>query len=280
MPSAQAWSSAPADYHHALTGFTVLSNLETRGITMVGKLVRPTITGRKVARLVHSPPVEYTPSKDENTDPYRFLPWEAPPVERAARERLLSVLLLTDWHPQLDHRANNRPQGKISAWQNQTNIKDCLRVHTNYRSNLVPWYGSAGPRNSYCPVLPFLQSPDQSIAHSPLTDCVVHVYTDRSAVNNDSPAECTSTTAWVSDTGTSDHQRITGLPLSNNTAEIVAIAMALQAWQLTNLHIHTDSKVALKLLEGGLLEQERNGWIDTPWVAFPPTDRPHPCTTY
>jgi len=50
--------------------------------------------------------------------------------------------------------------------------------------------------------------------------------------------------------------------------------MAIQAWQLTNLHIHTDSKVALKLLEGSLLEQEHDGWIDTPWVAFPPCSPP------
>jgi len=64
------------------------------------------------------------------------------------------------------------------------------------------------------------------------------------------------------------------MPSSNNVAKIIAIAMALQAWQLTNLHIHTDSKVALRLLEGGLLDLERNGWIDTPWVAFPPRSPP------
>jgi len=103
---------------------------------------------------------------------------------------------------------------------------------------------------------------------------MVHVYTDRSAMNNDSPAECTSAAAWVSDSGALERRRITGLPSSNNVAEIVAIAMALQAWQTTNLHIHTDSKIALGLLEGGLLELERNRWVETPWIAFPPRSLP------
>jgi len=97
-------------------------------------------------------------------------------------------------------------------------------------------------------------------------------------MNNDSPAECVSAAAWVSDTGTSEQRRISGLPSSNNTAEIVTVIMALQAWQLANLHIHTDSKVTLKLLEGGLLELECDSWIDTPWVAFPPAACPPPYT--
>ena len=103
---------------------------------------------------------------------------------------------------------------------------------------------------------------------------MTHVYTDGSAMNNDSPAECVSAAAWVSDSGALKKRRLTSLPTSNNTAEIIAISMALQAWQLTNLHIHTDSKTALRLLEGGLLELERDGWIDTPWVAFPPHSPP------
>jgi len=276
-PSTQACSSAPAEYHHATTGFAASwnSNLADWSITTVGQLVRPTLTGRRHGHLLKShSPVEYTPSEDENTDPFRILPWEAPPEEQGARERLLSVLLLTDWHPQLDHRAANRPQGKIAAWQNQTDIRDCLRTYTNYRSNLVPRYGPAGHRNSRLPALPFLLSPDQEIAHGPILNRMTHVYTDGSAINNDSPAECVSAAAWVSDSSTSERRQITGMPSSNNVAKTVAVAMALQAWQLTNLHIHTDSKVALRLLEGGLLDLERNSWIDTPWAAFPPRGPP------
>jgi len=281
-PSTQARSSALAKYHHATTGFAASwnSNLADRSITTVGQLVCLALTGRRHGRLLKShSPVEYTPSEDENTDPFRILPWEAPPKEQGARERLLSVLLLTDWHPQLDHRAVNRPQGKIAAWQNQTDIRDCLCTYTNYRSNLAPRYGPAGHRNSHLPALLFLLSPDREIAHGPILNCVTHVYTDGSAINNNSPAECVSAAVWVSDSGASEWRRITRMPSSNNVTEIVteivAVAMALQAWQLTNLHIHTDSKVALRLLEGGLLDLEHNGWIDTPWAAFPPP-RPAP----
>ena len=123
-------------------------------------------------------------------------------------------------------------------------------------------------------MLPFLLSPACDTAHGPILNQVTHVYTDGSAMNNDSPAECISAAAWVSDSGASEQRRITGMPSSNNVAEIIAISMALQAWQLTNLHIHTDSKIALGLLEGGLLELERNGWVDTPWIAFPPRRQP------
>jgi len=80
----------------------------------------------------------------------------SPPWEQATRERLLSILLLTDWHPQLDHKANNRPQGKIAAWQDQADVRDCICAYTNHRSNLAPRYGPIGPRNSHHPDLPFL----------------------------------------------------------------------------------------------------------------------------
>jgi len=69
MPSIRARSSAPADYHHALSNTTVRCNLEARGITTVGELVRPTIPRHKAAHLIHNEVAEYTPSKDENTDP-------------------------------------------------------------------------------------------------------------------------------------------------------------------------------------------------------------------
>jgi len=86
-PSTQARSSAPAEYHHATTGFVASRNsdLSLRSITTVGQLVRPTLTGRRYGRLLKThTPVEYTPSEDENTDPYHFLPWDAPPWERGA----------------------------------------------------------------------------------------------------------------------------------------------------------------------------------------------------
>jgi len=77
--SARARASTLATYHHALAGTTLLGELEARGITTVGKLICPTVPGRRAGRFVCSTPVEYTPSKDENTNPFQILPWEAPP---------------------------------------------------------------------------------------------------------------------------------------------------------------------------------------------------------
>jgi len=170
----------------------------------VGQLVHPIISGWKAAHFILNEEVEYTPSESKNTDPFRFLPWEAPYLERATRLHLLDSLLLTNWHPQLDFKANNQPQGKIAAWQDQADIKDCLRAYTGHRSILAPRYGPAGPRNSRRPKLPFLQSPDRDVAHGLILNRVTHIYTDRSAMNNDSPAECISAAAWVSDTSTSE----------------------------------------------------------------------------
>jgi len=77
-PSAQARSSAPATYHHALSRTSLHSELEARGITTVGKLVCPAVSRHRAARFICSTPAEYTQSEDENTDPFRFLPCTAP----------------------------------------------------------------------------------------------------------------------------------------------------------------------------------------------------------
>jgi len=100
--SARARLSAPADYHHALSRTMIQSNLEVRGITTAGELVRPIISGRKAARFIRNEVLDYTTSEDKNTDPFRLLPWDAPPLERTTRLNLLENLLKTDWHPQLD----------------------------------------------------------------------------------------------------------------------------------------------------------------------------------
>ena len=204
-PSAQARSSALATYHHALSGSTLHSDLEARGITTVGKLVCPTVPRRQAAHFVCSMLVEYTTSKDKNTNPFCVVHWEAPAKDQAARERLLGSLLLTDWHPQLGLQVNNQPQGKLTTWQNQADIRDCICIHTGLPSILAPRSSTAGLSNSCRPKLCFIQAPDWRVAQGPLAQCTVHVYTDGSAMNNNSPAKCISATAWVSDTGGSDH---------------------------------------------------------------------------
>ena len=58
---------------------------------------------------------------------------------------------------------------------------------------------------------------------------------------------------------------MTGVVLTNNVAEMTVVVMALLAWQSADLHIHTDSKFILELVNGGLLAMEQDGWPDLPY---------------
>ena len=148
LPSPPAQSSAPAMYHHALSGTTLCGDLEARGITMVGELVCPTVSGCQAGRFVCKTPMEYNISENKSTNLYCVTPWEAPPRDQNTRLSLLNSLLLTDWHPQVDHQANSWPLGKLAVWQTQVDIRDCLRIHTGLRSILTLRSSTAGPRNS------------------------------------------------------------------------------------------------------------------------------------
>jgi len=70
--------------------------------------------------------------------------------------------------------------------------------------------------------------------------------------------------AWTSDLLFDDKVKLTGAVLSNNVAEVAAVALCLMAWRDAHITIHTDSTFVLGLLEGGLLAMERDGWGDAP----------------
>src|SRR5882757_2019570 len=92
---------------------------------------------------------------------------------------------------------------------------------------------------------------------------VIHVWTDGSALANGLDT-CTAGAAWVSNIELQDSVALSGVPLSNNIAELAAIVLCLMAWRGYAIVVHTDSSYSLKLVTGGLLERERNGWIDLP----------------
>jgi len=91
----------------------------------------------------------------------------------------------------------------------------------------------------------------------------IHVWTDGSAQDNGSDT-CTAGSAWTSDLQISDKVMLTGAVLSNNVAEVAAIAQCLMAWRDAHIMVHTDSTFVLGLLKGGLLAMERDGWGDAP----------------
>jgi len=60
---------------------------------------------------------------------------------------------------------------------------------------------------------------------------------------------------------------LVGIPLTNNIAEVAAVALCLSAWRGYNVVVHTDSAYVLGLMRGGLLAMERDGWGDFPRVG-------------
>ena len=95
---------------------------------------------------------------------------------------------------------------------------------------------------------------------------IINLWTDSSALDNGLET-CSAGSSWVSDLYRHASVSLSGVPLSNNVAEIAAIILALRSWPGRRLHIHTDSKFALRLVHGGLLSLEHNGWPDFPWLC-------------
>ena len=95
---------------------------------------------------------------------------------------------------------------------------------------------------------------------------VIDVWTDASAVDNGLEV-CSAGAAWSTASHISACASLQGLPLSNNVAEVAAVIMALLSWPSGPLHVHTDSSFVLRLVRGGLLALERDGWPGFPWVS-------------
>ena len=100
---------------------------------------------------------------------------------------------------------------------------------------------------------------------------LISLWTDGSALDNGLET-CTAGSAWVSDLHIHASVCLSGVPLSNNVAEIATVILALRSWPGHHLHIHTDSKFVLKLVHGSLLSLEHNSWPDFPWLCC--TTRP------
>jgi len=93
------------------------------------------------------------------------------------------------------------------------------------------------------------------------------VWTDGSATSN-GEERCVAGASWCAENGVSAYARLTGMIPNNNLAEVAAAVMALRSWQSTDLHVHTDSKFVLELVNRGLLAMERDGWPDLPVVGW------------
>ena len=94
----------------------------------------------------------------------------------------------------------------------------------------------------------------------------IKVWTDGSAIDNGLEV-CSASAAWSMVSHISACASLQGLPLSNNVAEVAAVIMALMSWPSGPLHIHTDSSFVLRLVCGGLLALEQDGWPGFPLVS-------------
>jgi len=104
------------------------------------------------------------------------------------------------------------------------------------------------------------------LTRGPVYGGVFHVWTDGSAANN-GKENCSAGAGWISDLEIYDCVSLVGIPLTNNIAEVAAVALCLTAWRGYHVVVHTDSAYVLGLVGGGLLAMERDGWGDFPRVG-------------
>ena len=183
---------------------------------------------------------------------------------------LADALAGTSWDPAFIPP----PVTELCIWPADDSTNDCIRVFTAPQSLVASLdllrRNGPGPRRE--PYAPHALPPVPAL---PLGSCHVDVWTDGSALDNGLEI-CTTGAAWISGTHISDMASLTGVPLSNNIAEVAAVLMALLSWPTSPLHIHTDSTFVLSLVHGGLLSLERNGWPSFPWLCR--TTGPTPLT--
>ena len=154
----------------------------------------------------------------------------------------------------------------ISIWPDMPDALGCIRAFTAPQSIITTHvHMHSGTRKfAMAPYQPHLARPSIGLP-SNISD-TASLWTDGSALDN-SLETCTAGSAWVSDLYIHASFSLSGIPLSNNIAEVAAIIFALLSWPGRRLHIHTDSKFMLKLIHGGLLSLEHNGWPDFPWLC-------------
>ena len=117
---------------------------------------------------------------------------------------------------------------------------------------------------------PFTHPPGHS---APVLEQEVHVWTDGSALDNGLES-CTVGAGWISNMEFMDCVSLTGIPLFINVAELAGIVLALLAWEIYSIIIHTDSMFMLGLVNRGLLAMEQDGWADTPRGLHHPSQLP------
>jgi len=183
-------------------------------------------------------------------------------ARRAVRRKLLRI----NWAPKPLIRTYSE---SAVIWPAMDSPLGCVRVFTKpysllaRRTDAVRTARGLGRSN----VLAYDNSlRTEPLAQKPVCGGVIHVWTDGSAANN-GKENCTAGAGWISDLEIYDCVSLVGIPMTNNIAEVAAVALCLSAWRGYNVVVHTDSTYVLGLMRGGLLAMERDGWGDFPRVG-------------
>ena len=186
-------------------------------------------------------------------------------------DTLRKQLALTPWCLNQEH-PHPPMSSAVRIWPTMRNPSGCIRIFTAPMSLLTKHYqvGTVPSPGAGYPFSPYARHNlprSSSIVPAPFPT-TVHIWTDGSAADN-SLEHCTAGAAWTSNLCIYDYAAPQGLPLDNNIAEVAAVIMALHSWRSGSIHIHTDSSFVLRLIKGGLLAMERDGWPSFPWIRDP-----------
>ena len=174
---------------------------------------------------------------------------------------LLAKLGASHWDP----RAPPHIDPSLNVWPSEPTPYGYIRTFSAPQSILATSFHMQRPGSKYSMdvYIPF-QKPTINLA--PPLPHLINIWMDGSATDN-SLEICSAGAAWISNSFISDSAQLSGLPLTNNVAEVSAAIMALLSWPSCPLCIHMDSSFVLHLVNGGLLLLESDGWPSFPWLC-------------
>ena len=182
---------------------------------------------------------------------------------RTCRQAVRRKLIHTNWTPRALVRTYSR---SANIWPKMDGPLGCIRIFTKPDSLLARSTDAlrVARGQSKCNVLVYDNSLQaKPLAREPVCRDTMHIWTDGSAKDNGLES-CTAGAGWVSNLEMYDSVSLVGIPMTNNIAEVAAVALCLSAWRGYNVTVHTDSSYVLGLMSSGLLAMERDGWGDFP----------------
>lgn len=160
------------------------------------------------------------------------------------------------------------PASCIQVLPEQASVRDSLHVFTNPQNLLTTSDMLCAMRDGLLPLhLEEYNNSWPAFHPPPAVDALmVCVWTDGSMLDNGLES-CQAGSVWITNLGLSRQYRLSGVPLANNVAELVAVVQALLHFCHRPLLVHTDLSFVIGLASGGLLDLEHDGWPGFLWLG-------------